>query len=96
MKSPELLYTQEARYLIRKLHPEVRPATRALIEEVKTDPSFGKSLKGPLANFRSARYGRYRVIYEYQDQQHSIVIHYVGIRKNVYELFEALLQKSKF
>lgn len=94
MKSIALYYTQEARQIIRKLSPDIKPALRALIREIEKDPYQGKPLKGPLAPFRSARYNRYRVIYEYQVKARRLIIHYLGPRKNVYELFEALLQQS--
>ena len=92
MKPLKLLYTAEARRLIRKLHPEIKQAIRCLIQEIFENPTQGKALKGALLPFRSSRYSRYRVIYEYDVPNNCLIIHYVGRRKNIYALFEAFVR----
>lgn len=49
----------------------------------KNPEQFGKNLSGNLKNFRSARIGSYRIIYEVKNK--TIVIYVIGHRKEVYE-----------
>ncbi len=47
-----------------------------------------------LAGFRSLRVSRYRVIYRVGESERVLEIHLVGVRRDVYETFRALLQKG--
>lgn len=58
------------------------------------DPLLGKELRDKLKGFRSARYSHYRVIYEYEEKEGWITIHYLGERKNIYDLFEKFLKQN--
>jgi mRNA interferase RelE/StbE len=44
----------------------------------------GKPLVGELAGLWSARRGGYRVVYEINDDDHTIVVHRVQHRRDVY------------
>lgn len=84
-------FTPEAKTLIKKLSPTVKSALRKLTDDILENPSLGKELREELKGFYSARYSRYRVIYEYNEPDQIITIHFLGERKNVYQLFERLL-----
>lgn len=95
LKKLKRRYTPEARRLIQKCPPAAKTQLRALIEEVSEDPLIGKELQDPLSGFRSARYARWRIIYEYNEETQELTIHYVGRRQNIYELFERLVKRYR-
>jgi mRNA interferase RelE/StbE len=87
-------YTSAAAASIRHLHPSVKQAVREAIRDLAEEPELGRPLMLELAGFRSLRVSRYRVIYCVGDPERVLEIHLVGIRRDVYETFRALLQKS--
>jgi mRNA-degrading endonuclease RelE of RelBE toxin-antitoxin system len=91
LKKNRRRYTPEARRLIRQLAPTIKVPIRSLVDELTTDPLIGKELREKLKGYRSARYSRYRVIYQYERQERLVTIHYVGTRRSVYRLFEELI-----
>jgi len=91
LKSVQKRFTTEARRLIKKFPPGVKAPLRALTDEIAENPLLGKELKEKLRGFRSARYGNYRVIYEYLEDKNLVIFHYLGRRKDVYALFERLI-----
>ena len=54
---------------------------------------MGKLLEKDLAGYLSIRTRRFRVIYRINPDDHIIEIHYVGHRKDIYELFRETLEK---
>jgi len=85
-------YRGEAAAIIRNLAPEVKAAVRRGINELVGDPFLGKELGEELTGFRSHRVRRYRIVYQLNEQEHWLVIHYVGPRRDVYEAFAELLR----
>lgn len=53
--------------------------------ETHADEIRHKSLKGELSDFYKLRCGDYRIIYEIFDEEHVIVVHAIGHRKDIYE-----------
>ncbi len=89
-----LLYSQTSGERIRSLHPQIKPIVKAQIEKLKEDPYLGKALENELSGYYSLRTRKFRIIYKIDHQKHIVVIHYVGHRKDVYELFKELLSKE--
>lgn len=85
-------FTPEARRLIRKFPPRVKGPLRALTDEIVENPFCGKELQRELKGFRSARYTHYRVIYEYDEGEGCVTVHFVGKRTTIYDLFERYLK----
>ena len=52
-----------------------------------------KSLERDLSGYRSLRAKRYRIIFKIGEEDHSVEIHYVGHRKDIYELFGDQVRK---
>ena len=94
LKGVSKRFTPEARRLIRRLPPEIKKPMRALTDALAKDPLIGKPLRDKLQGFRSAPHTHYRIIYEYDEKGGQVTIHFVGPRKNIYELFEQLLKKG--
>lgn len=90
----KLLYSETSRNLIRKLHPQLKPVIKSKIEKIKEAPHLGKPLENELAGYLSLRAKRYRIIYKIDDIKKTIQIHYVGHRKDVYELLGEQLRKK--
>ena len=90
-----LLYSETSKNLIRKLHPQLKPIIKSKIEKIKEDPHLGKSLENELAGYLSLRVKRYRIIYQIDDINKIIQVHYVGHRKDVYELLGEQIRKKR-
>jgi mRNA interferase RelE/StbE len=73
----------EVRYVIRRLHPELKRKLRAALADILDDPTCGKALKEDLEGYWSLRIGRSRVIYRLGGGGVEIVA--VGPRASIYE-----------
>lgn len=88
-------YTPEASAIIKTLHPTIKVAVRAGINEVMKAPLEGRELQFELSGFRSFRVSRHRIIYRINEEESCIEIHYVGPRRDVYESFRDLLSGKR-
>jgi mRNA-degrading endonuclease RelE of RelBE toxin-antitoxin system len=86
MEEYRLLYSETSRNQILKLHPELKSVVRTRLDMIKKEPFLGKQLERELSVYRSVRAKRYRIIYKLNEVTRTIEIHYVGHRKDVYEL----------
>jgi mRNA-degrading endonuclease RelE of RelBE toxin-antitoxin system len=93
--SYQLLYSETSRKQIRKLHPQIKPVVKSKIEGLQENPFSGKCLEKELSGYLSMQANRFRVIYRIRDNDQTGEIHYVGHRKNIYELFKEAIAKSK-
>ncbi len=89
-----LLYSETCRKQIRSLPPQVKPAIKSRIEEIAENPLMGKLLERELSGYLSLRINRYRVIYKIHEGEGVVEIHFVGRRRDVYELFGEYLRTS--
>ena len=85
--SYRLLYSAVSRNLIRNLHPELKTIIRASLARLRDNPYEGKALERDLSGYFSLRAKRYRIIYKIDEEGQRIEIHYVGHRKDIYQLF---------
>lgn len=83
-----LLYSESARNQIKYLHPELKAIIRKRLKELAKNPYLGKHLERELANYFSLRARRFRIIYMVKESTKTIEVHYVGHRKDIYELFQ--------
>ena len=90
-----LLYSETSKNQIRKLHPHIKPIVKSKIEKLGENPYAGKRLENELSDYSSLRANRFRIIYKFKDSNQTIEIHYVGHRKNIYELFKEAVVKKK-
>ncbi len=95
MKPLSIVYSPEAQHYIRRLHPSVKSALRNIIEELFENPLKGKALREEFEGFRSHRFKKYRVIYQYEENKKQIEILFAGPRIEVYRLFAEYLKKMK-
>lgn len=92
----KLLYSEASRRRIKKLHPRLKPLIKSKIEQIQADPYIGKALEKELSGYLSFRTKRYRIIYKILEDKRVIQIHYVGHRKDIYELFgEEIRRRNK-
>ena len=82
-----LLYSETSRNQIRKLHPEIKPVIRSRLDSIQRKPLVGKKLERKLSGYRSLRAKRFRIIYKLDEDTRTIEIHYIGHRRDIYELF---------
>jgi len=91
--SYRLLYSETSKNQIRKLHPRIKSAVKSKIEKLQENPFSGKWLERELSGYLSMRAKRFRVIYRIKDDDQIIEIHYIGHRKDIYELFKEAIAK---
>ncbi|BBO90915.1 type II toxin-antitoxin system RelE family toxin [Desulfosarcina ovata] len=87
MDDYRLVYSETAKIQILKLHPELKAIIRSRLDLLQKKPFKGKHLERELSSYRSLRAKRFRIIYKLNEAEKIIEIHYVGHRKDVYELF---------
>jgi mRNA interferase RelE/StbE len=87
-------YTPEAASLILWLHPEIKRLVRRAIADLLADPLLGHELWLDLSGFRSYRARGYHVLYQINDLDAFLEVHYVGRRRDVYESFQAILAEK--
>ncbi len=80
-----LVYSETARELIRKLHPDLRLIIRARLREIADEPYSGKPLVKELSGYFALRAKRYRIIYKIEEERQVLQIHYVGHRRDIYQ-----------
>jgi mRNA-degrading endonuclease RelE of RelBE toxin-antitoxin system len=89
-----LVYSETCRKQIRSLPPQIKPVIKSKIEEIAENPLMGKLLERELSGCISLRVNRYRVIYKIQESDGAVGVHFVGRRRDVYELFGEYLRSS--
>lgn len=78
----------------KKLHPEIRKAAKAALQELAVNPYAGKELQVELSGFWSLKFLRYRIIYRIDIQQKIIVVWAIGHRRDIYEAFNEYVTKT--
>ena len=86
-----LLYSETCGHQIKSLHPLIKPLVKKHIEELKETPFLGKPLEKELSGYYSLRAKKFRILYDIEHEKHIVRIHYVGPRKDIYELFRQWL-----
>ena len=84
MESHRLLVPRRLKELLRGLHPALKVKVRAGLDLIRTDPAAGKALRGELAELRSLRVGRLRIVYRVAPGR-VIELVAVGPRRTIYE-----------
>ena len=90
-----LVYAAGCRSQILRLAPPLKPLVRRAIELLVQAPHTGKRLERELAGYLSLRARRYRVIYRIDETARAVEIHYVGHRRDIYEVFAAELRRHR-
>ena len=91
--SYQLLYSETSRKQIRKLHPQIKPVVKSKIEKLQENLFSGKWLEKDLSGYLSLQAKRFRIIYKVRYNDQTVEIHYVGHRKDIYELFKEAIAK---
>ena len=71
--------------------PPLKRKVRSALQEIQSDPTLGKPLKGPLEGFYSYRVLRYRIVYRILWRKIQIQIIDIGPRNIIYERILQLL-----
>ena len=84
----QLLYSETSRDQIKKLHPDIKSIIRDRLKKIAKKPYIGKPLERDLSGYFSFRARRFRIIYKVKEEKQIIEVHYVGHRKDIYELLK--------
>ena len=85
-KPYRLIYSRTCQARIAKLPPRIKSVVRSRLDLLRSSPWAGKGLERELSGYRSLRARRFRIIYRVDEENRALEIHYVGHRKDVYEL----------
>lgn len=88
-------FTPEASLSISRLHPDNKRIIRDALDDLRHEPYAGDDLQDELAEFKSFKPKRFRIIYTIDDDNRTVHIFYVGHRRDVYDQFRLLLTKLK-
>jgi mRNA interferase RelE/StbE len=95
MKEYRVRFTPEAAQCISRLHPDHKKVIRDALDQLRHGPYAGDDLQEELAEFKSLKPKRFRIIYTVDDDQEMVKVYYVGHRRDVYDQFRLLLNKLK-
>ncbi len=90
----QVIYSETSGKIIRRLHPSIKPLIRQKIDALRENPFLGKALERELTGYYSLKTKKYRVIYRLDHPEKTIQIHYLGYRKDIYDLFKQLLTEA--
>jgi mRNA interferase RelE/StbE len=90
----QIVYSETSRKIIRRLHPSFKPLIKQKIESLREDPFLGKALERELAGYYSLRTKKFRVIYRLDHPRKTVQIHYLGYRRDIYDLFKKLIMEA--
>ena len=91
----KLTYSEIAGRQISTLAPQIKIGIREILEVIRQNPYCGKALQRDLAEFRSAPFKRYRIIYKVICKKKQIFIYLVEHREDIYENAARLLKETK-
>ena len=89
-----LVYSRTSREQIRNLHPDLKRVIRQRLDRLAENPFLGKRLQRELSGYFSYRTNRYRIIYKIKEADQRVEIHYVGHRRDIYELFKDIVEQK--
>jgi len=90
----QIIYSETSRKIIRRLHPSIKPLIKQKIESLRGDPFLGKALERELTGYYSLKSKKYRVTYRLDHPGKIIQIHYLGYRKDIYDLLKRLITET--
>jgi mRNA-degrading endonuclease RelE of RelBE toxin-antitoxin system len=93
MKKLKIRFTPEAARLLSKLHPENRRLIKAALNELRKNPYLGDDLQEELSGFKSYKSKRYRIVYNFNEEENVIQIYYIGHWRDIYDQFRLLLNE---
>ena len=91
----QLFYSHTSRNQIRKLHPDIKSIIRDRLKTVSQKPYIGKRLERDLSGYFSFRARRFRIIFKIREEEQIIEVHYVGHRRDIYDLLKEKFQNSE-
>ena len=81
--------------MFNNLHPrhqtDIKRQLKTTLKELYKTPYLGKSLQNELIGLKSLKMKRYRTIYQIDDQNKTIIIYTIGLRKDIYEVITELV-----
>jgi mRNA interferase RelE/StbE len=82
-----LINSETCRKQIRSFPPQIKPVIKSRIEAIVGNPLIGKLLEREVSGYLSLRVNKYRIIYKVNENDGIVEVHFVGRRRDIYELF---------
>jgi mRNA interferase RelE/StbE len=84
--------TPTAAKMFNLLHPDIKKQLKAILKILYDTPHLEKALQGELIGFRSLKMKRYRIIYQIDDSNKTIIVYTIGHRRDIYEIIAELIR----
>lgn len=93
--SYKVKFTRTVAEKVINLHSEIKKHLKLAIKEISKGPYCGKEPQEELSGFLSYRFKRYRIIYQVNDIDKTVVVYMFGHRRDVYELLSELVTNQQ-
>ena len=84
--SYQVIFSDTAQNLARTAGPELRKGFKKKLDQIKAMPSIGKPLLRKLAGYYSLRTKKLRIIYKVITDRKVLEVHYLGPRRDLWEI----------
>ena len=84
--------TATAAEMFNNLHPDIKKQLKTTLKELYKSPYMGKSLQNELIDFRSLKIKCYRIVYQFDDRNKTIIVYAIGHRRDIYEVITELVR----
>ena len=84
--SYQLIFSDTAQHLFKNATPDLRVGFKRKLEQIKKRPTVGKPLLKKLAGYYSLRTRQLRIIYKILSERNILEVHYLGPRRDMYEI----------
>jgi mRNA-degrading endonuclease RelE of RelBE toxin-antitoxin system len=91
----KIRFSKTTALTIKHLHPDLKKAAKAAVQELAENPYIGKEFQHELSGYYSHRFRRYRIVYKHDNREKIIDIYIVIHRKDVYELFSEYIKTNR-
>ena len=83
--------TPTAAKMFTRLHPDIKTQLKSKLKSLQGSPHLGKKLQNELANLRSLKMKRYRIIYQIAAAPKAVIVYAIGQRRDIYEIIAELI-----
>jgi mRNA-degrading endonuclease RelE of RelBE toxin-antitoxin system len=89
----QLIFSDTVQNSIRIAAPDLKALLKKKLKKLKEAPAAGKPLLKKLSGYYSLRTNNLRIIYKVIREKQTLEIHYMGQRRDLYELVNQLNKK---
>lgn len=82
----QIILSDTVQHFVRIATPDLKTVLKKKLDKLKKAPAAGKPLLKKLSGYYSLRTNNLRIIYKVISEKQTLEIHYMGQRKDLYEI----------